>query len=132
MQQSARIIVTALVALIVIVLAVGGLILNRGRSDAYRGVFLANGQVYFGKQEGRSWRSITLSDVYYFQIRPSSTSTLRLDDLSLIKLGNEVHGPEDEIEINWDQVLFVERLRNDSPVVEAIGNYRLKGDNQTR
>jgi hypothetical protein len=44
-------------------------------------------------------------------------------ELSLVKLGNELHGPQDEMKINASQVLFTERLRSDSKVVDAITRY---------
>jgi hypothetical protein len=38
----------------------------------------------------------------------------------LVKLGNELHGPTDELYINPNQVVFYEFLRDDSKVVESI------------
>ncbi|MBU2575853.1 hypothetical protein KKF64_02080, partial [Patescibacteria group bacterium] len=45
-------------------------------------------------------------------------------ELSLVKLGNELHGPTDSMFINRDHVLFVEDLKDDSNVVQAIDNYK--------
>ena len=99
-------------------------VLTRSQSDVYQAVFLSNGQVYFGKIAHRGWRSLSVRDVYYLQVKTTPTSSAPTDDLSLIKLGNELHGPEDGLEINWDHVLFIESLRSDSRVVSAIENYR--------
>lgn len=48
------------------------------------------------------------------------------NQLTLIKLGAEIHGPTDSIRINRDQILFVETLKDDSKVVKAINDYRQK------
>lgn len=89
----------------------------------YQAVFLTNGQVYFGHIMHRGWKTIRVKDVYYLQVK-SASATTSSDDLSLIKMGNELHGPEDGLEVNWNQILFIELLRNDSRVVSAIENYR--------
>lgn len=107
----------------VFLLALLGYMLLRGPTDAYQAVFLSNGQVYFGKIVSRGWKTINIQDVYYLQVKNIPTSSVSSDDLSLIKLGNELHGPEDGLEINWQQVLFIETLRHDSRVVSAIEKY---------
>lgn len=56
----------------------------------------------------------------------NSTAAPATDNFSLVKLGNELHGPEDKMSINLSQVLFVEDLKVDSKVVEAIRAYELK------
>ncbi len=42
----------------------------------------------------------------------------------LIKLGEEVHGPEDAMIINRDQVLFYENLKPGGKVSQLIQNYK--------
>jgi hypothetical protein len=39
-----------------------------------------------------------------------------------VKLGNEIHGPEQEMQISSSQVIFWENLKNDGKVVDAIKN----------
>jgi hypothetical protein len=51
-------------------------------------------------------------------------------ELTLIKLGNELHGPTDKMTINRDHVLLTEALRNDSRVVQAINQYVKDQQNQ--
>lgn len=92
-------------------------------SGEYQAVFLDNGQVYFGKLN-KGKEVYTLTDVFYLQ-----TGTVGLDQtssLSLTKLGNEAHGPEDKMEINKEHILFVEGMKNDSKVVKAIQDYKSK------
>ncbi len=99
----------------------------------YQAVFLATGQVYFGKlEEGK--RSATLRNVYYLE----ATTPLQSEDgteavpspgknIQLVKLGNELHGPEDEMFIERDKILFWENMKADSKVMEAIERYQKEG-----
>jgi len=99
--------------------------------DKYQAVFLTNGQVYFGKLAGASGETMQLTDVYYLQVQQDvqgesgdqAQTDANKDDqsqVSLAKLGNELHGPEDAMQINRDQVLFWENLTDDGKVVSAI------------
>ncbi|MBD3281133.1 hypothetical protein GF391_00100 [Candidatus Uhrbacteria bacterium] len=94
----------------------------------YHAVFLTNGQVYFGSVTKRGADEIVLEQIYYLQSDKQSV-THRLEnqkELKLIKLGNELHGPEDMMYINRDHVLFIEPLKPDSKVVKAISEYTIK------
>ena len=100
--------------------------------NSWQAVFLTNGQVYFGKVKSVGEETLGLSEIYYLQVvtRPLQTSQVGTNqpaqtqqELTLIKLGNEIHGPQDSMTINRDQILLTEKLKNDSKVVEAINNY---------
>jgi len=97
----------------------------------WQAVFLSNGQVYFGKIDSQSNDTIVLSDIYYLQVS-SPIQPVEADqgqqNLSLVKLGNELHGPSDEMKINRDHVLFTEKLKADSKVVDAIVRYLETGE----
>lgn len=93
------------------------------RSGLYA-VFLTNGQVYFGNIVKEDDRRLVLNGIYYIQQKNGQPADA--SDVSLLKLGNELHGPEDWMEINRDHVLFVEKLKNESRVVKAIREYRQK------
>jgi len=101
----------------------------------YSAVFLTNGQVYFGKITGNTTDEVELTDIYYLQVNQTvqpSTGTNAAEaspapDISLIKLGNELHGPNDEMHINRAQVLFTESLKSDSKVVKAISTDKASG-----
>ncbi|MBI5765694.1 hypothetical protein HZA71_00520 [Candidatus Falkowbacteria bacterium] len=103
-------------------------------SDDWQAVFLSNGQVYFGKIKAASKKQVVLADIYYLQVVEVPLQTTQTgpgsdaqpktqQELKLIKLGNELHGPADEMIINPDHVLLTEKLKNDSRVVQAINNY---------
>jgi len=100
----------------------------------WQAMFLDNGQVYFGKVEGELSDPVLLKDIYYLQvIQPLQQTEVgqaqapSQPQLSLVKLGNELHGPMDEMRINREHVLFVEDLKTDSKVVDAINQYKAKG-----
>lgn len=96
-------------------------------------VFLTNGQVYFGKFS-QSAGVARLENIYYLQvdqtnqqIQPAKDQQATQPDVKLIKLGSELHGPEDGMRINPAQILFVEDLKEDGKVVQSIRRYEEKG-----
>jgi hypothetical protein len=112
---------------------------SMGTSSEYQAVFLTNGQVYFGKIKGTDDNYLTLSDIYYLQvIQPPlqgsgqdaagqpTTAEGQQPQISLVKLGQELHGPVDEMHINRSQVLFYEDLKTDGSVVKAITEDKAK------
>lgn len=105
------------------------------KSSGFQAVFLSNGQVYFGKIANASDMYVKLTDVYYLQVAQqqqqgtqTQTQTQQQQQqspqISLVKLGNELHGPVDEMKINRDQVLFYEDMKDDAKVVQAIREYK--------
>lgn len=101
------------------------------KTDKYQAVFLndQNGQVYFGKLSVVNSNFYRLKDIFYVrveQVQPDSGETAQ--NISLAKLGNELHGPEDEMFIAKDKVLFWENLKNDGKVVTAIEKYKVDGE----
>lgn len=96
--------------------------------DKYQAVFLNNGQVYFGNIRGVNNRSINLQNIYYLQTNNGSAQGAEAaaanTNVSLVKLGCELHGPYDRMIINAEQVLFWENLQESSQVVKAIGQYQ--------
>ncbi len=99
-----------------------------GARSTYQAVFLSNNQVYFGKLSNRSAQYAALSDIYYLQItqplQPRGAGQQPVPNINLVKLGGELHGPTDKMEINRDHILFIEDLKADSQVVVAIAAYK--------
>ena len=92
----------------------------------YQAVFLTNGQVYFGHIIRENENSIVLDDVYYLKMNQDLQNNQDKEDknnLSLVKLGSELHGPTGRMYIVRDNVLFTEDLKQDSQVVKAILDY---------
>jgi hypothetical protein len=103
----------------------------------YQAVFLTNGQVYFGKIATHEGNYVELDDIYYLQVKPvlqqgdnssnandNKNPQQQKTELSLVKLGNELHGPLDRMMLNRDQIVFIEDLKDDSKVTEAIHRYQ--------
>ena len=101
-----------------------------GTNGQWQAVFLSNGQVYFGQTKSENSNIVILKDIYYLQVtkalQPADTGDQQ-NELSLVKLGNELHGPEDQMRINRDHVLFIEDLKPEGKVVRAIERYKEEG-----
>jgi hypothetical protein len=94
----------------------------------YQAVFTTNNQAYFGKLQRLSDGAYRLSNVYYLQ---QSGNTAQKPDSTgqtpqLVKMGSELHGPEDAIVFPPEQVLFWENLKSDGKVAKAIDDYAKK------
>lgn len=123
--------IIVIVILIVIVLAgVAFMFWNPfQRTATYQAVFLTNGQVYFGKAAHLNGDYVKLTDIYYLQVQSAlqpapNASANNNQQLMLVKLGNELHGPQDKMLINRSQISFIEDLKADSRVVAAIAQYQ--------
>jgi hypothetical protein len=92
-------------------------------------VFVNGGQVYFGDITKISNDYIRLNNIYYLrveqQVQPEQegSGAAAQQDISLVKLGCELHGPRDQMIINREQVLFWENLKTDGQVTEAVKKY---------
>lgn len=99
---------------------------SKVKNNQLQAVFLNGGQVYFGKISAVSSRSLTLDNIYYLrvnqQVQPGQANT-NANDISLVKLGCELHGPEDTMVINREQVVFWENLKTDGQVAKAVEEY---------
>jgi hypothetical protein len=104
----------------------------KASASQWQGVFLTNGQVYFGKVKGVSGKTLNLEEIYYLQVveKPlqrtqegGDKSNQTQQELTLIKLGNEIHGPTDAMTINREHILLTVKLKDDSRVVQAIKQY---------
>jgi hypothetical protein len=112
-------------------------------TKSYQAVFLNGGQVYFGKVTTLNSEYIRLADIYYLrvnqQVQPGSSSTTQQtsgQDVSLAKLGCELHGPDDSMIINRSQVVFWENLKTKDPdggaVIKAIDEYQKSDDSKKK
>ena len=98
------------------------------KPSIYSAVFLANNQVYFGKLFDVNSDYPRLQEVYYLRVQgplqpPPATESAQ-PDVQLVKLGNELHGPADEIKFNREQILYIEELKKDSRIVKAIEEFK--------
>jgi hypothetical protein len=110
------------ILLIVIFILIAAAVSQKDKN--YSAVFLDNNQVYFGLLDNDSRQFSVLKNVFYLQSGlQSGTST---QGFQLVKLGNELHGPEDFIKLNRDHILFIEVLREDSQIYKVIREYKAK------
>jgi len=89
-------------------------------ADTYQAVFLANDQIYFGRFSNIDSQFILLSDVYYVRLGDATSVG------EMVRLGDtEPHGPQNEMIINRDFILFWENLDPSSPVIQKINSLKL-------
>jgi hypothetical protein len=98
------------------------------KTDRYQAVFLSDGQIYFGKVTDVQAEYLVLEDIYYLQVDQQVQPERQEENaeeprVSLAKLGNELHGPEDQMFISRLQVLFWENLKPEGQVTKAISDY---------
>lgn len=92
----------------------------------WQAVFLSDGQVYFGQLKDSNKTFIKLTKVYYLKYGNSLQQNKNISDgnndsnLNLIKLGGEIHAPEDSMYISKDKIFFIENMKDSSSVVTAI------------
>lgn len=143
-EKSLRKFILPIVSLVIVLLigVIGWLVFSQSKGSAgapeidsgkYQAVFFTNGQVYFGKLNSSNTDYMNLTDIYYLQNQsteqaaegqnPQETATEQ-NGVQLIKLGDEIHGPEDKMIISKDQVLFYENLKTDGKVAKSIEQYK--------
>ncbi|MBU1151441.1 hypothetical protein KJ632_01270 [Patescibacteria group bacterium] len=121
-QKNTSTIVFGIFTLLILIFATAYFIYERQNllnNSGYKAVFLNNGQVYFGQIEKRSNDWVRLSDIYYLKMKDQIEADPNAD-LSLVRLGSELHGPTNEMEIPTQNILFIETLSIESRVLKAI------------
>ena len=129
--------VAALVVLLVALVAFIGFSNNNNDESKYvdtgklQAVFLNTGQVYFGNIKTLNNRYYVLTNIYYLQTASSSTSTTSTasNNVSLVKLGCELHQPDDQMVINTSQVTFWENLQSTGQVAQAVQTFEKDNPN---
>lgn len=89
-------------------------------------VFLNTGQVYFGDVESMNSRFVVLTNIYYLQTAGGATGDQQQQanaNVSLVKLGCELHEPYDQMVINRDQITFWENLGDNGQVATAVKTF---------
>lgn len=140
-QSSAKRFIIPIVAVVAVLLIglIGWFFWSRSQAagfavdtSKYQAVFFTNGQVYFGKLQPAKSGYMKLTDVYYLQNQVGAaegsenpqTAATDQSSVQLIKLGEEIHGPEDAMIISKDQVLFYENLKPDGKVAQSIDRHK--------
>ena len=96
-------------------------------------IFLNTGQVYFGNVQALNSNYFVLTNVFYLQSSngssATSNSTNSNQNLSLVKLGCELHSPYDQMIINSNEVTFWENLQPSGQVAKAVAQFQKDNPN---
>jgi hypothetical protein len=96
-------------------------------SSKLQAVFLNTGQVYFGSIKSLNNNYFVLANIYYLQTASSGGTTSAQStnsNVTLVKLGCELHEPYDQMVINSDQVTFWENLSPQGQVATAVAKFK--------
>jgi hypothetical protein len=95
--------------------------------NSWYGVFINNNEAFVGHITGADSQNITMKDIYYLTLeaRDANGNTITNPTAAqfkpfIKKLGQEVYGPKDVIQISRQNVRYYSELRDDSDVVKAI------------
>lgn len=97
--------------------------LQRIDTSKYQVVYLVNGQAYFGKLQNTTGNFIVLKSPYIAQSIESAKEETPEDastQTTILKVTDQIYGPEDSIAIKSTQIAFWQNLRDDSKVAQAI------------
>ena len=92
---------------------------ERINGKGYQVVYLASGQAYFGKLQNTDGNYLVLDNAYTASDQTGTQDNAQ-SQTALVKVSEQVYGPEDSLSIKADQVVFWQNLRGDSKVVQAI------------
>ena len=106
-----------LTGLVIVLLIALGVVLywqKTGQRETYSAVYLNTGDIYFGKLS--RFPRMTLRDVWFLQKQGDGQG------FKLVKFGDAIWDPRDELLLNERQVVWVTELQDDSEVVRTIQN----------
>lgn len=95
-------------------------------TEKLQAVFLTNDQVYFGRVASVNSKYLVLDNIYYLQTSTTNSTNKTQSsgsNVSLVKLGCELHKPQDRMVISQDQITFWENLNADGQVAKAVKSY---------
>ncbi|PIZ61741.1 hypothetical protein COY17_03710 [Candidatus Saccharibacteria bacterium CG_4_10_14_0_2_um_filter_52_9] len=132
-------VVTAYAAVVVLLIAVIVTTITGGGkkeseyvdSTKLQAVFLNTGQVYFGNIKTLNSKYFVVTNIYYLQTSNASADAKAAanTNVSLVKLGCELHEPYDQMVINRDQVTFWENLQDNGQVATAVSTFKKQNPN---
>lgn len=99
-------------------------------SSKLQAVFLNTGQVYFGHINALNDKYFVLTNIYYLQTTnasgssAASSSSAANTNVTLVKLGCELHRPFDKMVINSKEVTFWENLESNGQVATAVSTFQ--------
>ncbi|MFZ1812661.1 MAG: hypothetical protein WAU02_04085 [Candidatus Saccharimonadales bacterium] len=89
--------------------------------DGYQVVYLTNGQAYFGKLQNVDGEYLVMKQPYTAQpVEAAKDKPEQPITTALLRVRDQVYGPEDSIAIRAGTVAFWQNLRDDSKIVTAL------------
>lgn len=105
-------------------------------TNKLQAIFLNTGQVYFGHIKSLNDKYFRVTDIYYLQTANSNSSNSSSgsssnagSNVTLVKLGCELHEPYDQMVINSSQVTFWENLQDGGQVAKAVSTFQKQNPN---
>lgn len=94
-------------------------------NNGWYAVKLVNNEIYYGQIEDIKADPVIIDNVYYNydQAKGGAAANTETSNLRLVKRGKETHGPDGTMSIVRMQILYMEPLKADSKVLEAILDY---------
>lgn len=93
-------------------------------------VKLVNGEIFYGQIGDVASDPLVIKNIYYdydqIKKKEGMDTQNASANLRLVKRGKEAHGPNGVINIVRAQVLYMEQLKDDSKVLQAIMGYESK------
>lgn len=95
---------------------------NKGSepSSAFWAIYLDSGQIFYGKKDKQNKNYVTMTNVFYYQ---PGVRSVNAENIRIIKVGTEIHQPQDYVYVNKQHIERQEQLSSDSKVVKAIEQY---------
>ncbi len=123
-RRYARLAMIALVAgavLVILFMALRPRTMQSINHSGYQVVYLMNGRAYFGKLQNTSGDYLVIRSPYAEQtISAPSDAANTTPQTKLLKVSDQIYGPDDSIALRADQVAFWQNLRDNSKVVQAL------------
>ncbi|QQS21710.1 hypothetical protein IPM09_04300 [Candidatus Saccharibacteria bacterium] len=87
----------------------------------YQVIYLTNGQAYFGKLQNTRGEYLVVSSPYTAQTPAQQASNKDTEQTTtLLRVRDQLYGPEDTMAIKSSQVVFWQNLRDDSKISQAL------------
>jgi len=90
-------------------------------SSVFWAVYLDSGQVFYGKKDKSDKNYVVMTNVFYYHPAIKLTAS---GNVRIVKVGTEIHQPQDYVYVNKVHIDRQEQLSNDSKVVKAIEGYK--------
>lgn len=91
--------------------------------SSYQAVILANDRVYFGQIRNVNADFYRLQNAYFLR-ESTGTEADAQPVRALLPVNREIHGPENSMLLRKDEVVLIEDLASDSPILREIKRQR--------